>query len=322
MADNVTLDMGDEPAELSIDDIAARRSAASRETGEEHEQELEDGQEQPSTAEDPAEDDGVAVDEVDELDTSEDDSGPEAKDDVLIKMDDGSTVTVAELKAEAVTLKTENVRISQEVASERRELQQLGAKVQHTFENVVAYLASKLPPEPDEQLIWSDPTRHHQMSYLRASAISELQSLMDASRGLNEVQGQLSETDLRKIRSEEEAKLIAAVPNLKDPARMKSAIDKARSYAKAIGFSDDEFDTTNDARVRRMVIDAAYGASAREAAQKAKAQVKAAVAKGPVQTRSSHPNSLKALAANNAMKRAAQTGNIEDVLAARMARLK
>lgn len=317
MADNVSPEMGSEPAELSIDDIAARRAQASQE---EANVETPDNQEQDASNDETAEAVEVEADELEEDTASEEDAEPEAKDDVLIKMDDGSTVTVAELKAEAVNLKTENARISQEVANERRELQQTAEKVTGTYDVLLNYLASKLPQEPDPQLLWSDPTRHHQMTYLRNAAIEELQSLLGAKQGVEGVAQQISDDDFKRYEAAENAKLIAAVPNLKDPARMKAAMDKAKSYAKSIGFSDDEFDKTKDARIQRMVIDAAYGATAREAAQKAKVQVKSAVAKSPNSLRSVHPNSLKAIGNVNAMKRAQQTGSLEDVLAARLAR--
>lgn len=319
MADNVSPEMGSEPAELTLDDIAARRAQASIEA---ETPETPEDQEQESSDEEPAEAVEAETDELEEEPASEEDAEPEAKDDVLIKMDDGSTITVAELKAEASTLKTENARISQEVANERRELQQASTKLSETFEFVLGKLAEKLPPEPDDSLLWSNPAQHHQMVYLREAAIKELQAWFAPKNEVDQLTNQLSEADFKKYEAAENAKLIAAVPNLKDPARMKAAMEKAKSYAKSIGFSDDEFDKTVDARIRRMVVDAAYGRDAREAAQKAKVQVKTAVAKSPTAQRQVHPNSLRALTANNAIKRAQQTGNLEDVLAARLARQK
>jgi hypothetical protein len=305
MADNVSQETASEPAatRLTSDEAAL----IDFDDGSEPEVKAKPVQSQEESVDEasndePAETVEVEADELEEGAASEEDAEPEAKDDVLIKMDDGSTVTVAELKAEASTLKTENARISQEVANERRELQQTAEKVTGTYDVLLNYLASKLPQEPDPQLLWSDPTRHHQMTYLRNAAIEELQSLLGAKQGVEGVAQQISDDEFKRYEAAENAKLIAAVPNLKDPARMKAAMDKAKSYAKSIGFSDDEFDKTKDARIQRMVIDAAYGATAREAAQKAKVQVKSAVAKAPMQQRSAHPNSLKALDKNNAWK--------------------
>ena len=318
MADNDSPAMASETAELSLDDIAARRAQQAPD-----EPEVQD--ETPEVSEQDAPEDEAAetvedAEQSEEGDASEKDAEPEVKDDVLIKMDDGSTITVAELKAEAVNLKTENARISQEVATERRELQKMGQDVAATFDKVVEYLASKLPPEPEQSLIWSDPTRHHQMTFLRNSAIAELQSLLGAKGAVEGVTDQLSEADFKRYEAEEMEKLVKLDPNMKDPARYKAAMAKVASYAKSIGYDDDTIAKTKDARILKMAIDAAYGREAREAAQKAKAQVKSSVAKAPVTGRTVHPNSIKALNVQNAIKRAQSTGSLDDVLAARLAR--
>lgn len=315
MADNVSPETGSEPAELSLEDAA--KMLAQPEKPDDADTEAPDDEQDTSQDDAPEAPEGEG-DEAGDDDASEQDAEPDVKDDVLIKMDDGSTLTVAELKAEAVNLKTENARISQEAADERRELQQTGKKVTEIFDSVLRFLADRLPAEPDPQLLWTDPSRHHQMSYLRNQAVAELQSLLQAKGETESAVDNVTEAELQKMQSTEEAKLIAAVPNLKDPARRKAALEKAKTYAKSIGFTDDDFDKTLDHRIRRMVIDAAYGRDAREAALKAKAQVKSATAKGPVAQRAVHPNSLRALNNTNALKRAKETGSIEDVLKYRL----
>jgi hypothetical protein len=235
-------------------------------------------------------------------------------------MDDGSTVTVSELKAEAVNLKTENARISQDVANERRELQQVGSRIAQTFHGVREYLESKLPPAPDPSLAYTDWQRFQQMEYFRSSAQSEVDAILQIAESVDGTVDQISEVDFKKYEAEETAKLIAVLPNLKDPVRLKAAMQTINAYAKSIGYDDKTISSTKDHRLLRMAHDAAYGAKAREAAQNARVQVKTAVAKSPNSLRSVHPNSLKAIGNVNAMKKAKQTGTLEDVLAARLSR--
>lgn len=323
MADNVSPETGSETADLSIEDILARRAPVTDENSEAEAQEQDEINEQDAPTDDAdeaAESDEDATDEEGES-ASEEDAQPEAKDDVLIKMDDGSTVTVAELKAEASTLKTENARILQEASNERREVQQYGKSLVDTLDRVSNYLASKLPPEPENNLLWTDPARHHQMTYLRQAAIAELQSMMQVTETVKEANGKVSEADVAAYRAAEKAALIKAVPNLKDEARYKAAMDKTKAYLTTIGFDKAMIDDTHDAKMLQVAMDAAYGKEAREAAAKAKVQVKAVTANKPV-TRTVHPNSMQALKVQNVAKRAQSTGSIDDVLALRMARMK
>jgi hypothetical protein len=92
-------------------------------------------------------------------------------------------------------------------------------------------------------------------------------------------------------------------------------MSKVNSYATSIGFSADEVAKTKDSRILQMAIDAAYGREAREAAQKAKAQVKSSGVVKPVSAGvRPHANSMKALERANAMKRLQKTGSLQDAM--------
>lgn len=313
MAENVSTEPpSSEPAELSLDDAVAmmgdddEQSSDTPATAE---------KEQDATDDEAAQTDEDEAEEPEDADASEKDAEPEAQDDVLIKMDDGSTITVSELKAKAATLETDNARISQEVANERRELQQMGTKVAETFDVLVSYLASELPPEPEPSLRHTNRNLFNEMRGLRADAFEKLQSLLQGKQGVESVTSQLSEIDFKREEAEENAKLIAAVPNLKDPARLAAANAKVLAYGLSIGFSEKEIKNTLDARIRRMAIDAAYGRDAREAAQKAKVQVKTAMASKPAATGiRPHANSMKAIERVNAVKRLQKTGSLADAM--------
>lgn len=316
MADNVSPETpASETAELSIDEVASRRAQAEPDEPQVDEQE-------PPADDEPAKTEEANAEETTEGEESaaEEDARPEAKDDVLIKLDDGSTISVAELKAKAVTLETENARILQEATNERREVQQYGQNLSETFDAVVKFLEAKLPPQPDDSLLWSDPTRHHQMTYLRNAAIGELQSLLQVKQSVDGSNAQISEADVKAYQAAEKAKLVKAVPNLKDESRYKAAMDKTKAYLASVGFDKELIESTHDAKMLQVAMDAAYGREARDNAAKAKAQVKTVTGQKPVPARTVHPNSLKALNVNNAAKRAQSTGSIEDILAMRLAR--
>lgn len=319
MADNLSPETGSEPADLSLDDVAKQMAAKPVEKQEE-EPEVEATEQQQETPDDeavePTEEEAV---EEEGDDASQEDAELEAKDDLLVKLADGSKLTVAALKAEAEQVKTENARISQEAAKERRELQQYSESVRGFYDALIDDLSSKLPPEPNPALMYGTLEQQMQFNrekFHRESQIEYMRNLFQAREALKESEAKISEADAQRYQENERAALIKANPNLKDPTRFKAAMDKTKTYLKSVGFDDALIDSTHDAKMLQVAMDAAYGKEARENAQKAKVQLKTVTAKTPVTTRPVHPNSLKAITKTNALKRAQSSGSIDDVLKA------
>lgn len=247
---------------------------------------------------------------------AEDEAAQEIKDEVFVAFEDGTKASIAELKhayKEVAEVKANTTRKLQEVASERGNLQTLGANMAKALENVSNYLVSKLPPEPDENLLFTDPAAFQRATIFRNRAINELQDMLQVAEGTKQATEFLSDADFKALKADEDQKLIEALPNLKDPKRFSAAEAKLKAYAKSIGFADNEIDTTADHRIRRMAIDAAYGREARAAAAKAKGKVEVASPMLPAKQRQ-HPNSKQALDQVNAVKRLQKSGSIDDAL--------
>jgi hypothetical protein len=247
---------------------------------------------------------------------AEDEAAQEIKDEVFVAFEDGTKATIADLKhafRELPEIKANTTRKLQEVAQERGNLQSLGANMAQALENVSNYLVQRLPPEPDPQLAYSDPGEHYRRTLLRENAIKELNDMLAVAESTKQATEMLSEADFKALKTAEDEKLIAALPNLKDPKRFSAAEVKLKAYAKSIGFEDNEIDTTADHRIRRMAIDAAYGREARLAASKAKGKVENASPMLPAKARQ-HPNSKVALEQVNARKQLQKSGRIEDAL--------
>lgn len=258
------------------------------------------------------------AEEEDTEKTAADEAAQEIKDEAVIALKDGKTASFAQLVHafyEVDEVKANTTRKLQEVASERGNLQSLGANMAQALENVSNYLVSRLPPEPDPNLAYTDPGEHYRRTMLRNNAIAELNDILQVAEGTKQATELLSESDFKALKADEDAKLIEALPNLKDPKRFSAAETKLKAYAKSIGFDDNEIDTTADHRIRRMAIDAAYGREARMAASKAKGKVENASPMLPAKARQ-HPNSKDALQRVNAMKRLQRSGSFEDALVA------
>lgn len=317
MADNVSPATGSEPAELSLDDAVARMKvdddASSTDSQAPAQQGLEASEDDDATAGEP---DEAAAPEDD--DASQEDAETGTGNDVLIKLDDGSTITVSELKAKASTLETDNARMSQEVASERRELQQYSQQVAGIFDAFVNDLAARIPAEPNPALMYGtfeQQAQFNRETYHRNAQIEHLKNIFNAKTGLEEGVSQLSDVELQSLQKDSDAKLIAANPHLKDPPRYKAAMAKSDAYLRTLSFTDAEIKSAVDPRMRQVILDAAYGKEARENAQKAKAQVKTAMAKTTASPSfRPHANSMKALDRTNAMKRLQKSGSLADAM--------
>lgn len=233
--------------------------------------------------------------------------------DTPIKMPNGETVTLQEL-IDGHFRHDDYTRKTQEDAETRRGLQSLGENFSGAMDRVLNYLVSKLPPEPDAQLAYTNPQLHYQQTIMHQAALAEMTELLQAKNGAQEVTQQLSQADYAAMKTAEDALLVKEMPHLKDPKRFEAFNRDVVAGAKALGFKDDEINTTLDARIRLMAYHANYGLNARAAAAKAKAKVQSATPSPLPATQRQHPNSVRALANVNAMKSLRSSGSIKDAM--------
>jgi hypothetical protein len=236
-----------------------------------------------------------------------------AGEDVFVEFEGGEKIPVKELK-DGYLRQQDYSRKAQETAQERSDLKALGQRFSQTIEQVAGFLLSRLPPEPDPTLVYTNPNLHYQQKMAHDAAYADVVALMQTAEQGKTVAKVLSEADFKSAVTAENDRLIRKMPHLKDPARLEAFNRKVENYAKSAGFTEDEIKTTADHRVRMLVYDAAYGREARAAAARAKGKLTNAAPLLPAKQRQ-HPNSVQALANVNAVKRLRNTGRLQDAVA-------
>lgn len=197
-----------------------------------------------------------------------------ASDDMVVEID-GQKIAVKDLK-DGHLMQADYTKSKQALSQERGQVQELGKNLSGALERVVDYLASKLPPEPDPQLAYSDPNRHYQMQILHNAALAEMQSILGMKQGAEEATNMLDETAFKTLMSESDAAIIKQMPHLKDPKRLDAFNRTVTKAAKELGASEEDIKTTTSPIIRLLAYHAAYGMEARKNAAKAKAKVQTA----------------------------------------------
>jgi len=279
---------------------------------------LEAQPEAPAASDDQPKDDDeeVVVDGEEDDEAEAEAAASDIADDVAIKLPDGSTVTVGDLKQAhlgAAETNTTTTRILQEVASERGNLYILGQNMATALDNVSNYMVQRLPPEPDPNLAYDDPAEHYRMTIVRQNAIAELEDMISVADGSKQAVAMLSDADFQAVKRDEDQKLVATMPSLKDPKRFQAADAKAKAHAVSIGFEQQEVDTTADHRLRKVFFQSARYEEIMANAGKAKGKVENASKMPPNKART-HANSQQALDHVNARRRLEKSGSIDDAM--------
>lgn len=238
-----------------------------------------------------------------------------ANPDMVVEFD-GQKIPVKELM-DGYRREADYTRSKQALSKERGGLQELGKNFHSAIERVTEFLVSKMPPEPDAQIVYQNPQLYMQMKVAHDAALAELEQVLAVKHGAEQAGKLLSDVEFSSIMSSENENLIKQMPHLKDPKRLDAFNRAVEKGAKSLGFSDDEIKATADHRIRLMAYHAAYGIDARAKVAQAKAKVQAAPVMQP--QRQQHPNSAAALERNNSMRRLQSSGSIDDAVKALMA---
>lgn len=220
-----------------------------------------------------SDDDGLADEHTDEAEeeSSEEDEGNEAEpdsedgDSALVTLGDGEQVQLGELKKgyfrnKDYTHKTEALAQERKaVDAERESYNQHAQSIQNAYHSLMQILESALPPEPDIGLLQSDPGNYQYQQAVRNASIVEIQKVLDAGQQVDATIQSANADETARIRSTEDAKLLAAMPTLKEPGR-RAAFDAAnKKTALEFGFSDQDVETTTDHRILQLVHYARLG---------------------------------------------------------------
>lgn len=244
-------------------------------------------------------------------------------DDAQIELDDGTTVTLEELKEAKLTEKARQAdytRKTQELAEQRKVVEQYRTTiseraqfVETVMQNIATYIQSSLPPEPPLSLAQTDPGQYQFMRAQREAAQREMAQIISAQREVQGALGQISEADRQAYIQQEEIALTKAMPFLSDPAK-RVAFDQAiSSFAKSFGFSDEEIASTYDHRVKRLVHYARLGMRAEQNRGNA-VRRKVETPREATPTRSAPMRSSVNVENKKLMHRLAKTGSLKDAV--------
>lgn len=260
----------------------------------------------------------LSLDDED-VDGSEDqDNAPKtAADDMLVTMDDGTTISVADLKTNSMfqrtfTRKTEELkqeRIALEQEHQRR-VAEAESELSQRRELVLELASKFLPQEPSIELLQSDP-----LGYIEAKAQYDEQmkklSALDQQRRAEFEAGQARQTqEFQEVKAREWDQFLTVLPKLKDTAKLEAF----RKDVKEIGIAEyklapEELQAIVDHRYMRVLHDAiAY----RKLVAKSKTTQQEVAAKPKlVQKQRMAPQSIQTRDQQGRFEQLRQTGSID-----------
>jgi len=323
---------------ISIDEAAQRFAAATSNAVPEDHAEDEDA-EQGETTEDDAElsDDDVGAEDVDgdsgEEDQAEDDQeepqtdlGRFVADNAKVRLDDGSVVSIADLKKGSL-LHADYTRKTQEVAEQRRSVEGQSERIKATetelqqrMEYVSGLLQSVVPPPPDPAMLQSDPLGYMSQKAQHEQWVTHLNYMQaEQQRILEERQAQTAQQQNETAQREWEA-LIAKVPEFRDQKRVDRFVTDLKEQATSLyGFKPEELRAVAlDHRQALVLKDALAWRKLQASKPKVPQKVEG---RPPVQKGGKRltPDAQKARAESAAKDRLKRSGRLDDAVAAYLA---
>jgi hypothetical protein len=187
-----------------------------------------------------------------------------AADDMLVTMDDGTTISVADLKTNSMfqrtfTRKTEELkqeRIALEQEHQRR-VAEAESELSQRRELVLEMASRFLPQEPSLELLQTDPIGYFEAKALHDEQMKKLTAL-DQQRRAEFEAGQARQTqEFQETKAREWDQFLTVLPKLKDTAKLEAF----RKDVKDIGIAEyklapEELQAIVDHRYMRVLHDA------------------------------------------------------------------
>lgn len=275
-----------------------------------------DGQETDETPadDDDADEDGQSDDEPDDEDDTDDDEPLAAiKDDAVIKLPNGESVTFGEAKS-GYLRQADYSRKTQELGNQRRDLEALATNVSQAVDAIAGHLQKTLPPEPDPQLAITNPNEYTRKKALHDHAMSQIAKVLETAKPAKEAVNNLTQQQHDERKHAELTKLAQDFPQIRTQDGFKTFFDTTSEVAKQLGYSDEEIGNATDHRLFKLAHFARLGMQAEAAKAKAKDKVKNSPPVAPAK-RQKGQNAGKVRKNAEAMRRLSKTGSIHDAMA-------
>lgn len=211
----------------------------------------------------------LTADDLDDENPEENDDQPDydkgrfAADAAKVKLEDGSMVTVAELKRGNLR-EADYTRKTMELAEQRKAFEERHARVEHVEQTLaeqrdflINLYQSVIPQEPSIQEFDADP-----LGYMRAKAeydarIAHLNALSEQINGAKARQQFETQQEAQARLQEERKRLLEAMPDLKDPARYNAVSNDIAKYGvETYRLTNDELGSLSDHRYVQILRDA------------------------------------------------------------------
>jgi len=254
----------------------------------------------------------AAEENAEEGEAGSEEPKPEPTDDVHVTVD-GKSVPLSEVKL-GYMRQADYSRKTQEVASRRKDLEAKVARVDASVNAVAQFLAQQIPAAPDPQLALTNPGEYVAKEAQHKAALAQINTLLTQAAEVKEVTKALTQEQRSELIAAENAKLHEAFPQTRTDEGRKSFFETAAATAKALGYSDEEIGQAMDHRLFALAHYAAKGMQAERAQQKAKEKVQNAPPVAPQKARPQSPSQATARRNQEAIKRLAKTGSIDDAL--------
>lgn len=260
-----------------------------------------------------ADDDEQQAQDDDEGRTEEPKEPTSLADDALVTLDNGSQLTLAELKKNHM-LERDYRHKTHELSNARRDLEARSNRVSGVLDALVDHLAQRLPEEPSLDLARTNPAEYVQRKALFDQANAQLQVILQQGSDAKQVIGELSTEQHNQLVQAENARLLERLPELREPTKRAEFNKATLDAVQALGFTPEEFAQNPD---HRLVVAAHYaglGMAAEKAKQKA---AQKAVNVPPVvpPTKRVERNQDQAYRANKEnMSRLKRTGRLADAM--------
>ena len=251
--------------------------------------------------------------EAEEQGEEDEASTPEPGDDVSVTVN-GQKLTLNELKR-GYLREGDYTRKTQVVSQKEKDLESMSARVTKTVDAIADFLMQQIPAAPNPQLAITNPGQFVQQKALHEAAVQQLNALLAQAGEVKGVVGELTAEQKRELLIEENAKLAERFPATTNAEERKKFFDAAYSAAKELGYTEQDIKSVSDHRLFALAHYAALGMQAEKAREKAKQKVQNAPPVAPQKARPQGTQQAAARRNQDAMKKLARTGSIDDAMA-------
>lgn len=270
-----------------------------------------------ATETDEATEGGQESDTGEEHEEQAEPAGVKLADDTLIDLGDGGEkVSLRELKDRGLRERDYQLKRANDAAV-ARQVRSQAESLQNSVNALADYLASRLPPEPDPTLAYTDFQSYGQQKAVFEAAQAELHSVLQFAHQTQTVQTEVSQVE-RAQRLNQAAEYLAADPDvgslIRDNAKAKQFFETAYKAAESAGYSRQELQAYTDPRAFKMAYLAGIGQQALAARAKANSKVEKVPPVVAPQRAQQAPGAAVSKRSKEASARLTKSGSIHDAM--------